>query len=405
MTHSPRWVSLMLLVCLSVTSADAQTDLLWQHSDGRLAVWTMQRWVRLSGDPLGLGQLPDPSWQLVASSDFNSDGHPDHVFQHQGDGRLAIWLMNKHAIVTGFALSPDKVTDLHWKVRGAGDFNGDFKPDLIWQNEVTGQVSVWLMDGTTRRDGRLLSPSVVQDTDWRIVGVADFDRDGHSDLLWQHQSNGLIALWYMNRLSMADGVLVSSEVSDPNLKIRAVGDLDGDGQPDFVWQNQTTGLLATWLMANHLRRFGVLLSPDRVADTGWRIVGMHYAAVPERPRCIPELLSPSRGVLLDNGRTDRSDAIEWTFDWTDCPGASAYSILVYGPGATIPAVDTTTSQSSFQQFECGAYIIPSNASKWRIFLRAMVDGVWGNWSLAYNFDVEPVNTDPPSSCGAGLLSR
>ena len=32
----------MLLVCLSFTSAEAQSELLWQHSDGRLVVWTMQ---------------------------------------------------------------------------------------------------------------------------------------------------------------------------------------------------------------------------------------------------------------------------------------------------------------------------------------------------------------------------
>ena len=116
--------------------------------------------------------------------------------------------MNRHAIGNEvLRYHRIAVPDLNWKVRGAGDFDGDFRPDLIWQNEVTGQISVWLMDGTTRRDGRLLSPSVVADTDWRIVGVADFNRDGHSDLLWQHQSNGLIALWYMNGLSMVDGVL------------------------------------------------------------------------------------------------------------------------------------------------------------------------------------------------------
>ena len=69
------------------------------------------------------------------------------------------------------ALSPAQVPDLNWKVRGAGDFNGDFKPDLIWQNEVTGQISAWLMDGTTRRDGRLSSPSVVEDTDQRLLVV------------------------------------------------------------------------------------------------------------------------------------------------------------------------------------------------------------------------------------------
>ena len=63
-----------LLVSLSATSAHAQTDLLWQHSDGRIAVWKMQGWVQMSGDLLNPGQLPDPRWQLVASSDFNLDG-------------------------------------------------------------------------------------------------------------------------------------------------------------------------------------------------------------------------------------------------------------------------------------------------------------------------------------------
>jgi len=274
---SSRFISVGLLFCLAVTTADAQTDLLWQHADGRLAVWTMDGWVSVSGDPLGLGQLPDPRWQLVASGDFNSDPYIDHIFQHQGDGRLAVWLMNRHALVTGFGLTPAQEPDLNWKVRGAADFDGDFRPDLIWQNQVTGQVRVWLMAGTTLREIRVL-PSV-QDTEWRIVGPADFNRDEQVDILWQHQSNGLIALWYMNRLSVVDGVLVSNEVSDRNLKIRAVGPLWGEW-PALIWQNQETGLLATWVMYDRSPIFSVLLSPDRVADMGWRIVGVHYSYDP-----------------------------------------------------------------------------------------------------------------------------
>jgi len=162
-------LSMVFLVCLVATSADAQTNLLWQHSDGRLALWTMEGTNSLSSDPLGL--LPDPLWQISAVADFNGDNQRDLVFQHQGDGRLAVWLMDGRTQVAGLALSPSRVSDLNWKVRGAGDFNGDSRPDLIWQNEATGQISAWLMDGTTRPDGngRLLSPSVVQDTDWRIV--------------------------------------------------------------------------------------------------------------------------------------------------------------------------------------------------------------------------------------------
>ena len=69
----------------------------------------------MSGDLLNPGQLPDPRWQLVASSDFNLDGHADHIFQHPADGRLAIWLMNGDSQVRGFALTPDRAPDVNWK--------------------------------------------------------------------------------------------------------------------------------------------------------------------------------------------------------------------------------------------------------------------------------------------------
>jgi hypothetical protein len=168
---------------------------------------------------------------------------------------------------------------------------------------VTGQISAWLMDGTTRRDGRLLSPSGVADTDWRIVGVADFNRDGQSDLLWQHQSSGLISVWYMNGLSMFDGELLSpDQVADTDLKIRAVGDVNGDERPDLVWQNQATGALSAWLMNDRQRVSEVLLSPDHVTDTNWRIVGLRRWAVP------PYSLTPSTTTVVAGGQL--------TLNWT-----------------------------------------------------------------------------------------
>jgi hypothetical protein len=126
--------------------------------------------------------------------------------------------------------------------------------------------------------------------------------------------------------------------------------------------------------------------------------------IPESPPCIPELLSPARGVPLDNGRTDFRDGIEWIFDWTDCQGATEYDIVVYGPTATIPAIRGVTTQSSFRYFSCG-YIAPFNLSNWRVWLRAKTDDVWGSWSPERNFDVERPDSDPLSSCTAGGFSK
>jgi hypothetical protein len=35
-----------------------------------------------------------------------------------------------------------------WHIVGSGDYNGDGKSDILWQND-NGQASIWLMNGTT----------------------------------------------------------------------------------------------------------------------------------------------------------------------------------------------------------------------------------------------------------------
>ena len=37
--------------------------------------------------------------------------------------------------------------------------------------------------------------------DWKIVGVGDFNGDGKPDLVWQHK-DGWLSLWYMNGFTM-----------------------------------------------------------------------------------------------------------------------------------------------------------------------------------------------------------
>jgi hypothetical protein len=123
------------------------------------------------------------------------------------------------------------------------DFNGDGKGDIIWRNNSTGQVAVWLMDGST-----FLSSGVVGGVPlaWEIAGVGDVDGDGKSDIVWRNTSTGATAVWLM------DGVNLASAVFPGGVplawKIAEVNDLNGDGKSDFVWRNTSTGSTAVWLM-------------------------------------------------------------------------------------------------------------------------------------------------------------
>jgi hypothetical protein len=49
------------------------------------------------------------------------------------------------------------------------DFNADGKPDILWQNQTSGDLYVWFMDGTSLTTGSFLSPSRVADVNWKIV--------------------------------------------------------------------------------------------------------------------------------------------------------------------------------------------------------------------------------------------
>jgi hypothetical protein len=170
-------------------------------------------------------------------------------------------------------LGPGPVTDTGWRIRSVGDWDGDGIADLVWHHQADGRVALWLMNGTTQRSGTLFSPSAVPDVGWQIAGTGDFNRDGHRDLLWQHV-DGRLAVWLMNGITRMDGLpLIPSMVTDTGWRVRGVGDVNGDGHVDLIWQHQGSGALSTWLMHGLRMVAGPSLTPAAVDDTNWQIVG------------------------------------------------------------------------------------------------------------------------------------
>ncbi|MES0336653.1 MAG: VCBS repeat-containing protein [Candidatus Magnetobacterium sp. LHC-1] len=68
------------------------------------------------------------------------------------------------------------------------DFNGDGKSDILWQNSKTGDVAVWLMDGTVKKSTAFAANAVPNN--WKIRASTDFNNDGKGDVLWQDTTTG-----------------------------------------------------------------------------------------------------------------------------------------------------------------------------------------------------------------------
>lgn len=185
---------------------------------------------------------PNPNPQSFANpGDFNGDCKSDILWQNSGSGQNYIWLMNGAAMTSsgtpGGAASP-------WSVQGVGDFNGDGMADMLWRNSSTGQVYIWLMNGTALAS--VGTPGTIS-TNWSIAGVGDFNGDGKADILWQNSTTGEVYLWFMNGTALSSSASLGTVASVWN--ILGIGDFNGDGKADILWQNEATGQVYIWLMS------------------------------------------------------------------------------------------------------------------------------------------------------------
>jgi hypothetical protein len=204
---------------------DGARDIVWQNgSTGDISIWYMGDTSILSYQ--AGGGVPDANWKIVGLADFDGDGSPDYLWQHQTRGDIYVWLMGFDSwwgiiVKSGAEIYGDRLNS-QWKLTGTADFNNDGKPDLLWRNTSTGEIKVWYMNGTTKTGEVFTNPAAVG-TDWNIVGLGDFNNDGKPNILWQNNSTGELYVWYMDGVNMSSGSSVNpNNEADINWKVDAV---------------------------------------------------------------------------------------------------------------------------------------------------------------------------------------
>ena len=239
-------------------NGDGDADILWRNSNGSLVEWLMNgSTIESTATPTYQGSAVSPgsSWSVAGIGDFTGDGDADILWQNS-NGSLALWLMDGSTITSsatptceGSAVSPGS----SWSVAGIGDFTGDGDDDILWQNS-NGSLAMWLMDGSTitstatpTYEGSAVSPG----SSWSVAGIGDFTGNGDADILWRN-SNGSLAMWLMDGStieSSATPTYQGSAVSPhSSWNIVEIGDFNGSGDSDILWQQSTTGALVEWQM-------------------------------------------------------------------------------------------------------------------------------------------------------------
>jgi hypothetical protein len=232
-----------------------------QHED-----WNSKATLTSPGTPVEYVQGSHEDWVLLAMADFDGnqtcdafwerDGEVAFTYTPPGTGLRAPFIPGDGPTHSG--PGPD------WRLVGSGFFDGDQRADLLWWKAAPPQtLRVWLTTGPNTHESHDV-PVAPPDT-LDPLAVVDLTGDGSAGIVWRDATGHLIHR-AMQGLTMQVATPLVREMGDvvgAFWTLAAVGDFNGDGSEDLIWQGPR-GVVAVWFMRGTTRLAESLLSPERL---------------------------------------------------------------------------------------------------------------------------------------------
>ena len=223
-------------------NGDGQLDLVTANLNGNTVSVLLGSTTALGTFGPATNYATGASPRTVALGDVNGDNRLDVVTANFAANSVSVLLSSASTPGT-FPTHTDYAADTGTQGVALGDLNGDTKLDLVTANVTANSLAV--LFNTTTAPGTFtpavtyaLSPGSTPVS----VALDDVNNDGRLDVVSANAGGNAASVWLGSMLTAGALLTPTAYAIGPNSSPTrvAVGDLNGDGQPDIVTANAGT---------------------------------------------------------------------------------------------------------------------------------------------------------------------